>query len=540
MSQDLVTQLREYGEYQHEMRQPVAVEDLERLIDHRMVPVRPSRPNGLLIGIAALVGVLLLMGGAALLFSGSGEEQPAAPTTAVDSSPTTAATVETPTTIASTDPTLAVEPGPPPGEGPQLGFVPVELPSDESPGDGVWFQGALYATSRGDLFRSSDGFTWELLPGPPDVANLQGFHGLETDGGLLVYAGVDGVEGSSGCTLPGDAIVVHTSNNGVDWKTSRIDLPIPDTSSPFGCFSVFVDLNETMVAGPQGIMITALIHGAIVPERIFEAEFGLSIGPGNIGDGFMEAETDDGKVYEIDLEAAGYLDDIESWLSVATDDPNVAERAFNGDWGFGKGYGWFSPDGQTWSQLDASGPLDGGEIAAVVATPGGFVATSTSRGIPRPTGLAERFLWETTDGATWIQKSSLSDSHLLTDDRINGVIVPVFDPYGLGVWDGRLVAATEGGVWTIEDTPQELIASDGMSGLGLIKIGELGLVGIPSQEEGGGTEILFSANGTTWNRWTPPEFGPESRVQVVGIGDDFVVLRVTTQNGDGYWVGRLP
>ena len=72
MSQDLLTQLREYGEYQHEMRQPVTVEDLERLVDHRMVPVRPSRPNGPFIAIAALVGVLLLIGGAAFLFSGSG------------------------------------------------------------------------------------------------------------------------------------------------------------------------------------------------------------------------------------------------------------------------------------------------------------------------------------------------------------------------------------------------------------------------------------------------------------------------------------
>jgi hypothetical protein len=160
----------------------------------------------------------------------------------------------------------------------------------------------------------------------------------------------------------------------------------------------------------------------------------------------MEAETDDGKVYEIDLEAAGYLDDIESWLSVATDDPNVAERAFNGDWGFGKGYAWFSPDGQTWSQLDASGPLDGGEIAAVVATPGGFVATSTSRGIPKSTGLVEMFLWETTDGTTWIQNSSLSDSHL-SESYLN-------DDSGLRMWDGRLVAATRDGVWTIEDTPK--------------------------------------------------------------------------------------
>ena len=272
-----------------------------------------------------------------------------------------------------------------------------------------------------------------------------------------MYVGEDEVDGLE-CAIPGHEIVVHTSINGVDWKTSRIELPIPDSSTPSRCYSVYVGSSGGMAAGPQGIMITALIQGEIT-----------------------------------------------------SDDPNVAK-------GIEKRYAWFSPDGQTWSQLDASGPLDGGEIDVVVATPDGFVATSTS----------SRFLWETTDGTTWIQKSSLSDSR------------QQFGSPRLGVWDGRIVDATGDGVWTIEDTPQELIASNGTSGLGVIEIGEFGLVAIPSEMDGGGTEVLFSANGTTWNRWTPPEFGPEGTVYVVGIGDDFVVLRLATETGVSHWVGRLP
>jgi hypothetical protein len=74
-----------------------------------------------------------------------------------------------------------------------------------------------------------------------------------------------------------------------------------------------------------------------------------------------------------------------------------------------------------------------------------------------------------------------------------------------------------------------------------MEIGEFGLIGVRSEMEGGGTEVLFSKDGTTWNLWTPPEFGPEfGTVYTVGISDDFVVLRVITEAGDSHWVGRLP
>jgi hypothetical protein len=213
-------------------------------------------------------------------------------------------------------------------------------------------------------------------------------------------------------------------------------------------------------------------------------------------------------------------------LGVASDDPNFAELALNGSWHTATGYAWFSPDGQTWNQLDASGPLDGGEVAAVVATSDGFVATSGSTGPGRP-GRAQDILWETTDGTTWIEKSTLAESHL-SDRR------------GLEVWAGRPVAASKNGVWTIEDTPQELIGDTGAARFGVMEVGEFGLVAMHSEMDGGGTEVLFSKDGTTWNRWTPPEFGVDGLVYFVGMGDDFLVLRAITETGASNWVGRLP
>ena len=264
-------------------------------------------------------------------------------------------------------------------------------------------------------------------------------------------------------------------------------------------------------------------------ESIFEAEFGLGLDPETlemgIGGGFMEVITADGDVYEIDLDAAGYLDDIESFLGVASDDPNFAELALNGTWFTATGYAWFSPDGQTWTELDGSGPFDGGQIGDVVATSDGFVATSEGSGFS-PAGPAQSVLWETTDGTTWTEKSTLNESHLTPRS-------------GLDEWNGRLVAVTGIGVWTIEETPQHLFRA----ALGVMEIGEFGLIGVPSEVDGGGTEVLFSKDGTTWNRWIPPEFGPEGLIYVKGIGDDFVVLTLIRSEPTltaSSWVGRLP
>jgi hypothetical protein len=426
-------------------------------------PRPPERHRGWAVAVAAAALTLIVVGGVAWLLSNG------------DSAPPASGAV------------------PPPGEGPQLSFVRSESPSGGWVDDAVWFRGALYALSSGELFRSSNGMNWEPVPGPPDAASLPRSQGLETGGGLLLY--VEGEnEGGSLCALPGDAIVVHSSADGADWKTSRINLPIPDWPTDYGCYSYSVGVRDGLAVGPEGIMITAVVGGEIVAESIFEPEFDLGFDPETVEDAIRGGAgvftAADGQVYGLDLDAAG-----------------------NHSWFTSRGYAWFSPDGQTWNQLDASGPLDGGEIAAVVATSGGFVATSTNYG-----------LWETTDGTTWLHKSGLAESHLS-------------DPSGLDVWAGQLVAATTRGVWTINDTPQELIASSGTSGLSVMQTGELGLIAIASENDGGGTEVLFSKDGTTWNRWTPTEIGPGIRgIYVVGIGDEFVVL----QTGGSVWVGRLP
>ncbi|MGI9585825.1 MAG: hypothetical protein ACR2N7_09580, partial [Acidimicrobiia bacterium] len=190
-------------------------------------------------------------------------------------------------------------------------------------------------------------------------------------------------------------------------------------------------------------------------------------------------------------------------MEAETGATNADDLALDGSWHTGRGHAWFSPDGKTWTELDPTGPLDGGEIAEIVATPDGFVATSTSSGSPSPPGLAQGFLWETVDGAFWTQKSSLAESHLFPN-RSGG--------YGLDTWGGQLVAVSPKGVWTIEDTPVQLTTV----ALGDTHFGEFGLMSSHTEMQGGGTDVVFSQDGTSSNHWTPDEFGPDGTVYVLG------------------------
>lgn len=228
MSHDLVTQLREYGEYQHEMRQPVTVEDLERLVDHRMVPKRPSRPNGPFIAIAVLVGVLLLVGGAAFLFSGSGGEQPAdsvvlttppesAPTTAVDSTPTTAVTVpETPTTIAES------------------------------------------ATSINGVIAE----TLEMLDIALEQEEVRNSHGLDVRAQLdYVYSYLTGMAGSAGWPEP----AVDTSLLGVESVLREVD---PDAR-------LLDAVSHRPSAGSGGVVVNPFVAAAGLEGTTINAAFGI-------------------------------------------------------------------------------------------------------------------------------------------------------------------------------------------------------------------------------------------------------------------------
>ncbi len=412
--------------------------DIEGLA-RRVEPMRP-RGRGWLVAAAAAVVVVVVLA-PLLLFTGGTERD-----------------------VRGTEATVPV---PPPGEGPKLEFVRVESPSYPAlslgRGGSVWFQGALYAIgdNRGELFRTVDGVTWELLPGFPAGDDVEE---LKTDGVRLVSATSAVKSIGVGFCWGSDAFFeVNTSTNGVDWTSSKIPVPVPEEAYVEGCFDA--DVGE-LAAGPQGIIVTGIRN---------------------------------------DPKGSLFRD-----------------------------LAWYSPDGTTWQSLDAAGPLQTRSeagLSAIVATLDGFVAASHGR------------LWESTDnGTTWTEGA-------LLPARPSWLSEP------LDVWAGTPISVSDQGVWTIEDTPQEVIPATGMNDM-YHWVGDFGLFGLEKflgEEEAAdrgipfreavADEILFSEDGTTWNRWNPPELDPEAGLLwVVGIGDDFIVLQ---QQGRGLdngvlWVGRLP
>jgi hypothetical protein len=246
-----------------------------------------------------------------------------------------------------------------------------------------------------------------------------------------------------------------------------------------------------------------------------------------------------GETVEISLDDAGftellsYMESDPGWEPII--EPLLEDMVGNPDGGVSRDVAWYSADGTTWQPLDPAGPLrgpvqtgDGDNIFAIEATPDGFVAWSHGR------------VWESTDnGTTWTEGAALTE---------RGWRVP--DP--LDVLDGTPISVSDQGVWTIEDTPQELIPATGMDGMGGVWVGDFGLFGM--QRKGG--DVLFSEDGTTWNRWNPTEsedgktwnrWNPTEIDQeagilsMVGIGDDFIVLRQEFRGEDAFlWVGTLP
>jgi hypothetical protein len=209
---------------------------------------------------------------------------------AVDESPPTTAAV-TPTTeaaittdsVVSTSTTLAAAPVVPPGEGPMLEFVEVELPSGSGMDGSVWFNGALHSYVWDDpshhLFRSADGVNWEHQQFELD--NVGGT--VQTDGNRLVS--VRGTETHSACLTADDSIWVNTSHDGIEWTTSEIDLLLDPGLLAAGCFTNY---ETDFAVHPQGIVVTTSV--------ILEAA-------GGIGQGLVDP--DDGihvEVADIDLE----------------------------------------------------------------------------------------------------------------------------------------------------------------------------------------------------------------------------------------------
>jgi len=563
---DLKTQL---GEYLDHVVQRV---DLEDLLEQRAdtEPVRPIVPRkapfqvpGWSYAAAAAVIVLLLIGGAAWLTRPS-DAPPAdvppttagvAPTT-VEVTPTTQAPITTDTT-AVTATTLAAAPVVPPGEGPKFSFAEAVLPSDgDLGGSGEWFDGSLFVLSddAARLFRSSDGFTWESVPGFPSSGESQDSM-LQADDDRLVNVVIGG------------PIRINISANGEDWLSSTIDVPILGESNGAGEFS-FRDLsnstNSVLAVGPRGIVVAASMTLLVDGERFVNTLVGADEG---VHVEFLDIDLDRGvmtvqdrdessgevsETREIDLNSTGFGRDYADILKAMTADPDWEADVDGIASMFAQGgsatavvnYAWFSSDGASWQRLPITGPLDGDQFASVLATPSGFVAT-TGSGV----------VWESTNGTTWIEADSSRGK------PPQSLVVEAEFPRFLVEWQGAVVehiaivsSEHSSEVWTLTDPPNRLFAAIPTTGMGL-EISDLGLIGLRhhSFTEGprgstGAIEVLLSVDGTSWNRWEPSEFGQNpgrTETSIVGVGDDFVVIQVRQWDANenasqSLWVGTIP
>jgi hypothetical protein len=208
------------------------------------------------------------------------------------------------------------------------------------------------------------------------------------------------------------------------------------------------------------------------------------------------------------------------------------------------GYAWFSSDGVTWRQVDGAGPLDGGEFAGILATPDGFVATASSTYV----------VWQSADGMTWTEATGLTSRGDVDTSRLVEWRGEVVEPVGVGTIRS---IKDDTKVWALTDPPQRVFSDAPTRGL-VLDISEFGLIGTPSYGWQGpdATEVLFSVDGTSWNRWEPTEFGiggshessggHSGDAWVVGVGKDFVVIQQREWNessqtsAHSLWVGKVP
>jgi hypothetical protein len=499
--------------------------------------------------------------------------------------PTTDAAITT-DTVADTTTTIAAAPILPSGEGPKLSFVVAELPTDGQLGDGVWFKGALYALAESttDLYRTTDGFTWEHVPGLPEVTGDIRRSMLQTDGERLVNVVMPGDGGSA--VNNDEGILVNTSTNGVDWISSTIKVPVPDGSNMAGSFRLAETfwISDNFAVGPKGTVLTATIslefEGEGFANGLVDADEGvhvdvveLDLDRGIMIVAFHDEENNMeqiGELREIDLKGAGFSNAFSNLLDAMAADPDwaravpgfIAQLSSEGPAGYASasvGYAWFSPDGVTWERIDSTGPLDGGEFAAITASGDGFVATASNPYKPGQLppdlqylteGFDNSVVWQSADGTTWTAAPNLTSRHG-TDDSM------------LAEWRGELIELV-GWVQSINDDmqpttltqPQQALFDIPTRGMWL-DVSDFGLIGTPSYGWRGpdATELLFSVDGTNWSRWEPTEFGTGGShdspgehmgdVWVVGVGDDFVVLQhrlwndETQSHKQTLWVGTF-
>ena len=581
----LLDQIRVYSE--------ALVEDLPNPTTNIVkapAPVTPGpaqRSHGWLVAVAAAVLILVLVGGVAWLSRG-GVPPADEPTTTIPTETTvpTDTSVPTDSSVPPTEPTTtttieAKEAVPPPGEGPKLSFVQSEVLTDDRWNSGVWFKGDLYVLVSGEggdgareLVRTRDGFAWEVIPGPfgatdarREAPTAAPTSMLQTDGNLLVNVVLprDGDRG-----IGSDAFIqVNTSTNGTDWTSSRIELPVPSGSNLAGEFQLGEGFwySDNFAVGPKGIVVTATIglvfegegfaNSLVDPDEGIHVEVvDLDLDRGVMVVAFLDENNDMeqiGDLREVDLNETGFSNSFSNLLDALAADPDwepllpgfIAELTTEGGTGFAGvsvGYAWFSSDGDTWKRVDSTGPLAGGEFAGIVATPDGFVATASS------------VVWQSADGMTWTEATGLASGHGFGWSRLVEWQGELVEHTGVD-WIDSLDEDTE--VWTLGSPQRQVFADVPTRGL-VLDISDFGLIGTPTNAGswGGGpsaTEILFSVDGATWNRWEPTEFsigdsdgGYAGVAWVVGAGDDFVVVQHRgwdeSSESDSYslWVGVVP
>jgi hypothetical protein len=550
-------------------------------------PVRPMAAagtttlRGWTVGIAAAAVTLILLGGVIWLVSfgtgGSPATEDSAPTTEA-ATPTTEAAITT-ETAPETVATLATAPTLPPGEGSMLSFVQSEAPTDGDLRGGEWFKGALYVVNEEHaLFRTTDGFAWELVPGLPSATNVR--HSLlQSDGDRLVLV-----------VMPrdGNSILVNSSSNGREWISSAIETPAPDGSNMAGEFGWDEGFfySDNFVVGPKGILVTATLslsfegdgfaNSLVAPDEGIHVEVvDLDLDRGVMIVKFLD-ETNNmeqiGDLREFDLNALGFSEAFSNLIDAMTADPNWKPQVdgflaqLTGEMSTGSafasvGYAWFSPDGTTWETVSRGGPLDGGEFSSVLATSDGFVATANTpyRAGELPTymryladGFDSTIVWESDDGMTWTKAAGLTSRHGTQPSKLVEWKGAIVEHIGVGMVRS---ASDDTEVWMLA-SPQEPVFPDVPTDGMLLSITDFGLFGSPSYGWWGpdAKELLFSVDGTNWNRWEPTEFSfgggnepgeHEGAVWVTGVGDNFVVLQhrswdeASNTASNSLWVGTL-
>jgi len=151
----------------------------------------------------------------------------------------------------------ATSPEPTAGDGPTFSFTITDSPP-AGLFAGTWFDGALYAIGSSHLYRTTDGYEWEVVAGYDAIEGPK-TGTLITDGDRLVNVSVEG--GPHGlnhgfwlnCAAPGDVIQVNVSDDGESWTSSQIDIGsiAPDGE---GCIEVSAEPGAKAV-GPHGIFL---------------------------------------------------------------------------------------------------------------------------------------------------------------------------------------------------------------------------------------------------------------------------------------------